>query len=433
MQKGRLPYLLKQYLDNRITAGEWDELQLHLTNEDSSEALQTTLEMLIGQSPENADYQEADWMPLYQSILERSGQAGQPEHSGQTGQPEHSGQAGQPQGSTGMVRKIGRQWAVAAAVMLILGIGFVRYEKHKTAKAPVVAAAPLASDLLPGSNKAILTLADGTTINLDAAQNGLVGQQGDQQLIKTRNEELAYRSGDRNPEPGKSPVPGKTSVQYNLLTTPRGGQYRLQLPDGSKVWLNAATSLRYPTAFTGGERVVELRGEAYFEITPDATKPFRVTIQRGEEKESRPLQVEVLGTHFNIMDYAEEPVVNTTLLEGSIRVRKGEHSVLVKPGEQALLNKHDELKVTAADTEEAVAWKDGMFKFKDAGIETVMRQLARWYDVEIVYVNGVPRDRFQGEMYRNVNASKILKVLEASGVHFTVEGKKINLFMDKAP
>jgi transmembrane sensor len=146
-----------------------------------------------------------------------------------------------------------------------------------------------------------------------------------------------------------------------------------------------------------------------------------------------PLEVEVLGTHFNIMDYDEEPVIRTTLLEGSVRVRKGAQSVVIRPGQQASLGGGSGLAVAAADTEEAVAWKDGMFMFRNAGIGEVMRQLARWYDVEVVYKDGVPKDRYQGEMYRNVNASKILKVLEGSGTHFTVEGKKIILYMDKAP
>jgi len=397
MHKERTAYLLKQYLENLITKDELGELLLHLENKESSAQLQTALEEMIGQSPEAVDYKEATWEPFYQKILQGS----------------------KPRPA---IRKvIDRRWMMAAAVLLVFGAVFYLFN-GSVKKSPVIASLPVTHDLAPGTNKATLTLADGTTIDLDAARNGVLGQQGKTRLIKSRNEQLVYQPDGRN-----------EGVQYNLLTTPRGGQYQLQLPDGSKVWLNAATSLRYPTSFTGGDRVVELKGEAYFEIKTDAARPFKVKVLRGGAAETEPLQVEVLGTHFNIMDYDEEPAVSTTLLEGLVRVSKGAHNVLVRPGQQARLGSGDELRVMAADTEEAVAWKEGMFRFRDAGIGEVMRQLARWYDVEVVYVNGIPRDRFQGEMYRNVNASKILKVLEASGVHFTVEGKKINLFMDKAP
>jgi len=397
MHKERTAYLLKQYLDNLITKDELAELLLHLEQEESSTELQTVLEKLIAQSPEAVNYKEETWEPLYQKIVQGS----------------------EPRP---VIRKvIDRRWMMAAAALLVFGTAFYLYN-WSVKKSPVIATLPITHDLAPGTNKATLTLADGTTIDLDAARNGVLGQQGKTRLIKSRNEQLVYQPDGQN-----------EGAQYNLLTTPRGGQYQLQLPDGSKVWLNAATSLRYPTSFTGGDRIVELKGEAYFEIKTDATRPFTVKVLRGGTAETEPLKVEVLGTHFNIMDYDEEPAISTTLLEGLVRVSKGAHNVLVRPGQQARLSGGDELRVMAADTEEAVAWKEGMFRFKDAGIGDVMRQLARWYDVEVVYVNGIPRDRFQGEMYRNVNASKILKVLEASGVHFTVEGRKINLFMDKAP
>jgi ferric-dicitrate binding protein FerR (iron transport regulator) len=399
MRKERLAYLLKQYLDNLITKDEFEELLLHLENEGSSSQLRTALEKMIAQSPEAGDYKEENWEPLYQKVLQSSA----------------------PRPLTREVRRFDRRWIMAAAVLLVLGTGSLWYQ-HRTVNLPIASTPATTHDLAPGTNKATLTLADGTTIDLDAARNGMLGQQGKTRLIKSKNEQLVYQPDGRNEE-----------ARYNLLTTPRGGQYQLQLPDGSKVWLNAATSLRYPTSFTGGDRIVELKGEAYFEIKADATRPFKVKVLMGGAPEAEPLQVEVLGTHFNIMDYDEEPAISTTLLEGLVRVGKGGYNVLVRPGEQARLSRNEELRVMAADTEEAVAWKDGMFRFKDAGIGEVMRQLARWYDVEVVYVNGIPRDRFQGEMYRNVNASKILKVLEASGVHFTVEGKKINLFMDKAP
>jgi len=386
MSKERLSYLLKQYLDNCITPAEYEELMTLVNHESVSHEVQAVLEEIIGQASPDSNYDEADWEPLFRNILEL--------------------RENEPQ-----ARPMKFRWMIAAAILLtIVGAGYLFYIK-RTARHDMNTV--VAHDLAPGSNKAILTLGDGNTIDLDAAHNGVVAQQGGAQLIKSRNEQLIYSQS------------GATDVQYNRLTTPRGGQFQLQLPDGSKVWLNAATTLRYPTRFVGDERVVELKGEAYFEIIADAKKPFRVKV--GE------MEVEVLGTHFNIMDYDEEPAIRTTLLEGSVRVKKRDHSVLIRPGQQASLGRDEELVVAAADTEAAVAWKDGMFMFRDAGIEQVMRQLARWYDVEVLYKDGVPKDRFQGEMYRNVNASKILKVLEASGLHFAVEGKKIILYMDKAP
>ena len=386
MSKERLSYLLQQYLDNCLTSAEYDELTAAINTEAGSGEIQVLLEEMIEHSSPDSGYNEADWEPLLQNILGMRKEA-----------PE--------------ARPMKFRWMIAAAILLtIVGAGYLFYIK-RTAGHEINTV--VAHDLAPGSNKAILTLGDGNTIDLDAAHNGVVAQQGGAQLIKNRNEQLIYRQSD------------EADVQYNRLTTPRGGQFQLQLPDGSKVWLNAATTLRYPTRFIGDQRVVELQGEAYFEINTDAKRPFHVKVGQ--------MEVEVLGTHFNIMDYDEEPAIRTTLLEGSVRVRKGANSVIIKPGQQALLGHDEKLVVAAADTEAAVAWKEGMFMFRDAGIEQVMRQLARWYDVEVVYKDGVPKDRFQGEMYRNVNASKILKVLEASGLHFVVEGKKIILYMDKAP
>jgi ferric-dicitrate binding protein FerR (iron transport regulator) len=168
---------------------------------------------------------------------------------------------------------------------------------------------------------------------------------------------------------------------------------------------------------------VELQGEAYFEIARNASMPFKVSIV--SRKGSAPAEIEVLGTHFNIKAYADEPTVRATLLEGSVRVRKGGAALPLQPGQQASWTGTTDINVATADVEEAIAWKNGLFKFSEATVEDVMRQLSRWYDVEVVYTNGIPKDLFQGEMYRNVNVSRVLKVLEASGVHFTVDGKKI--------
>lgn len=391
MQTERIPYLLKQYLDNSITETELDELMLLMHEEESAAEIQDSLEELIAQLPAAPEYQEAAWDPLYRKILNID-----------------------PPGPSarGILRgPFIRRWAAVAAAMLILLAGGWLFLRKSGRRAGTRTDTTVAvRDIAPGRNKAILTLADGSTVDLDEAKDGLIGQQGGSQLIKRQGSQLAYQEKSRSGENA-----------YNVLSTPRGGQYQLVLPDGSKVWLNAASSLRYPTVFAGGERVVELKGEAYFEIANNPAMPFKVNV----DKAGVPVQVEVLGTHFNIMAYGDEPSVNTALLEGAVRVHGPSAVRLVRPGEQATVNGGGKLSVARADMEEAVAWKDGMFKFNEATIDQVMRQLSRWYDVEVVYVNDPPKDLFRGEMYRNVNVSKILKVLEASGVHFTVEGKKI--------
>jgi len=407
----RISYLLKLYLADNITRMELQELKDLLLQEKSVTAFHDALDALIEQSPAIPDYEEAAWEPLYQKILE--GKTSGMERSSGRGRIVH------------LFKK--RGWA-AAAILILLAAGSWLLARQPSGKEIVRAIRTqqrsAGDDVAPGGNKAILTLADGSTIDLNAADNGLVGQQGNSKLIKLGGGQLAYKTAASGKLQAASPT------AYNTIATPKGGQYQLILPDGSKVWLNAASSLRYPTAFSGKERVVELKGEAYFEVAPLTPKdehgkmPFRVHIAPATG--SGPgMDVQVLGTHFNVMAYADEKSINTTLLEGAVKLNEGDHSALIRPGEQGKLNSGNGFKVAPVDTEEAIAWKNGLFRFNEASIEEVMRQISRWYDVEVVYVNEAPKDLFRGEIYRNVSVSKVLKVLEASGVHFTVEGKKI--------
>lgn len=387
MQQGRAHFLLEKYLDRSITSQELEELNALLSKDAGS--LEDALADMIAQAPRMADYQEADWDPLFDKIGDHI-------------------QASSP--VVGISRR--RRWifaaTAAAVVLLLIGAGSLfRYNKYKpSAPLALVKDTTYLHDAAPGGNKAMLRLANDSVIDLTGAKNGVLDQQGGSQVVKPADGELAYEKG------------GAGSVGFNTLITPRGGQYHLTLPDGSRVWLNAASALKYPTVFSGKERVVELQGEAYFEVAQNASMPFRVMVRKTPAEE--PVQVEVLGTQFNVMAYPDEPGISTTLLEGSVRVREGAKAVLIKPGEQARENR-----VNPVDTEEVVAWKNGMFKFDEATIEQVMRQISRWYDVEVVYVNEHPKDLFRGELYRNVNVSRILRVLQASGVHFTVEGKRI--------
>ncbi|HET9434584.1 MAG TPA: FecR domain-containing protein, partial [Chitinophagaceae bacterium] len=263
------------------------------------------------------------------------------------------------------------------------------------------------NDVSPGGNKATLTLADGSTIVLDEAQNGELAQQGNSKIIKLDGK-LSYDPINKNPK----------EVVYNTISTPNGGQYQLELADGSRVWLNATSSIHFPTTFIGKERRIEITGEAYFEIAKNRKMPFVVAINGAE--------VQVLGTHFNINAYNDEDNVKTTLLEGSIKFVNGDHSNILKPGQQSQLAKDGTFKVANdVNVDEVVAWKNGLFAFENASIEKVMRQFSRWYDVEIEY-RGKTDDLFIAEMRRNIKLSDALRALELTGrVKFDIDGKKI--------
>ncbi len=265
---------------------------------------------------------------------------------------------------------------------------------------------PYKNDLLPGGNKAVLTLADGSTIVLDDAPNGTLTQQGNTKVLKF-NGKLAYNlmNEDRN------------KILYNTITTPRGGQYQIELPDGSEVWLNSASSLYFPTAFFGKERRVEVTGEAYFEVAKNASRPFIVKVNGAE--------VRVLGTHFNVMAYNDEVALKTTLLEGKVKFVNGSINSILKPGQQSQLAKSGQVVVSDVDVEEVVAWKNGIFDFEGVDIQSVTRQLSRWYDVEIVYTKKID-DLFYAKIPRNTKLTDVFKALQLTGkVRFAIEGKKI--------
>lgn len=315
-----------------------------------------------------------------------------------------------------------KSFSIAAMVLVALSISFYFFSNRTSTQEEQFVELNVKNDILPGNNKAVLTLADGSRISLDDAANGLLASQGSIAITKTDNGEIVYENNSRLKS--KDVV---AKAVTNTIQTPKGGKYQVRLPDGSKVWLNSASTLSYPTAFTGKERKVKLSGEAYFEIAPDKNVPFRV-ISNGQI-------VEVLGTHFNINSYADEDFTKTTLLEGSVRVILNSNSdfigktKMLKPGEQSLTNvKNAGIKVENADTEKAIAWKNGYFKFKNTPIQEIMREVERWYDVELVYEGEIPTDEFTGFISNEVNISAVLKILEQSGgVKFTVKGKKIKV------
>lgn len=311
------------------------------------------------------------------------------------------------------------RWGSAAAVVLVTaGVGyFVMNHNGKSKNNPVATTTTTATDIPPASDGAILTLADGRSVVLDSLGNGVIATQNGA-AVTLKDGALAY---------GKDA--GSATPVYNMLSTPKGRQFQLLLPDGTKVWLNAASSLRYPTVFTGNERSVDVHGEVYFEVAKNASMPFRVYIANAAGGPGGTV-IEVLGTQFNVNAYENENAVKTTLVEGSLKVlnipgnvNKG--SVVLTPGKQAVITTDTKLKVADADVDKAVAWKRGIFNFEDASLEEVMRQLERWYNIEVVYEKNVPDIKFGGKMSNDVSLQGLLKSLEESDVHFRLEGRKL--------
>lgn len=314
-------------------------------------------------------------------------------------------------------RIVAFRYRIAAAAIFIIavsvGVYFYIGDRRLT---PGVSSLTSGNDIPPGGNVAILTLADGTKIKLDEARKGSLTMQGGTEVLKLDSGQLAYKV-----------TAEAKKISLNTLETPRGGQFRINLPDGSKVWLNAASSITYPTAFTGNERNVSITGEAYFEVAKNADMPFRV-------KSGRQI-TEVVGTRFNINAYENEETIQTTLVEGLVKISGrspngiGSSPVILRKGQEAEIDKSGRIgPVRDTDPEEAIAWKNELFMFSGTGIETIMRRIARWYDVEVVYEGDLRHRTFTGQVSRYSNVSKVLQMLEFTGAaHFKLEGRRITV------
>jgi len=385
--------LIEKYFTNTCTRDEMNELLLIVENEKNAAGLTQLLKDFWEKSKPRNDEQEFNLEEKF-SLLMREAKSETPVLS---------------IGSDIMKRKWKFHYAAAAIIVCMLSTGvyfLLKQEPRKqTGRAENIKKDK--NEVAPGGNKAVLTLADGSSIILDSSRNGMLTTQGNSKILKL-NGVLSYNTLKNN----------TSEVLYNTISTPRGGQYQLILTDGTKVWLNAASSLRYPSGFVGKERKVELTGEAYFEVTKNAAMPFKVKVNE--------MEVEVLGTHFNINSYEDESTIRTTLLEGSIKINKKGGSNLLKPGQQAQLNKKGEIKIiNDADVEKAIAWKEGKFQFDRADIHAVMRQISRWYDVDVAYTKPVS-SHFGGTISRDVNLSQVLKLLHLTGeVTFRVQDKKV--------
>ncbi|WP_343700423.1 FecR domain-containing protein [Chitinophaga sp.] len=384
----RFNELLDRYKHGRLSEQEWEELMAAAAEDTFDAHIREDIMLLL-----ESRRQHITWTPAVQDeVWQKINLARQPAAE-----------------TAPTARK--RWWPYAAAVLLLLAAGGAAYLLQRPAQPVQIVQQPIKPDAQPGGNKAILTLQDGTEITLDSASNGLLAQQGNAKVSKLANGRLAYLQIEDKP----------AETIYNTMRTPRGGQYQLDLPDGTTVWLNSASSLKFPAAFAGAQRTVELTGQAYFEVAPHKAWPF--TVKVGD------MEVEVLGTHFDIMAYPDEKSINTTLLEGKVKVLNKSGAALLQPGEQAVLQRGSgTLSVMPAQVSKVTAWKQGLFVFNKMDIESIMREVSRWYDVDVVYP--VPFHTagklYGGGISRSMLLSDVLHFLEESGIHhFKIEGKKV--------
>ena len=387
----RIRYLLEHRLAGDLTAAEKQELAQVLQDAEQEINVRAQLQALMEESRPGGDIIVSRWDKHIDAILEAD------------------------KGVAPRQIPFFKRYRWAAAAILILLAGGV-YLWQAPARKQAIAVQP-ENDVAPGGNKATLTLAGGRRIILDSVANGSIAQQGNVNIVKMNNGQLVYNLHGKAGEIG-----------MNTMTTPVGGQYQLTLPDGTKVWLNAASSITYPSAFTGTERKVSINGEAYFEVAKDKTKPFKVNVNDESE-------IEVLGTGFNVNAYADETAARTTLLEGSVKISGHAggrpEQVVIKPGQQAVAQHPGHQMpqqisvINDTDVEQTVAWKNGRFNFNGADLHTVMRQLSRWYGINVRYEANVPDEVFQGELTRDLNLSQVLRILGKMEIKFRIEGKTL--------
>ncbi|HEX6430672.1 MAG TPA: FecR domain-containing protein [Niastella sp.] len=405
IQNDRLQYLVQQYLNDKSTAEELEEFwqQIHQLKDET--VMQSELEGLWQRSAAGHDMPAMGWEPLLQQVYSKA--------------------APYMQEPVAVPLWRGRvfRWAAAAVVVLSLGVaGYWLLNNDKpTGSTGVVATIPVQDVPAPQSSRAMITLANGKTVYLDSAGNGALATQGNVQVVKLADGQIAYKGA-------------ANELVYNTLTNPRGSKViNMALSDGSRIWLNAGSSITYPVTFVGNERNVEVSGEVYFEVAPLTPKgeqkktPFIVDILSSTNGGGRGGRVEVLGTHFNINAYNDEPNVKVTLLEGSVRVNSEnttQNTVILKPGQQAAIAGHSPLTIDhSPDLAQVMAWKNGLFSFTGADLTTVMRQLARWYDIQVKYEGQMPARKFSGEITHDLTLSQLMNGLQSLGIKFSIEGR----------
>jgi transmembrane sensor len=391
----RIAYLLEQYASKRASEEEENELFALISESNNEKDVKHYLLQLQLHESVLTDLDRKKWEPILGKILH------QEQH-----EISQYGRAKKP------VVKIWRRWAVAASIILALGVGsyFVFFNKSEKKNDLVKTNDTVPYDVAaPSVAKATLKLDDGRIVYLDSAKNGSLALQGNINIVKLADGQIAYQGKETD----------NSEVKYNTITNYRGSKVQpLTLIDGTKVWLNTESSLTYPTTFTGKERKVSITGEAYFEVSKDPLKKFIV--------DANGVTTEVLGTHFNVNSYSDEGNIKVTLLEGSVRITQNTESKMIKPGEQAIASSNEQLKTNKnVDVDEVMAWKNGRFKFNNADIQTIMRQVSKWYDLNVEYEHGVPEGHYQGTTSREVSAAEMLAILKYSGIKFRIEGKRL--------
>lgn len=384
-EPNRIIFLLEQVKQRKATPSEWRELlRLIRSDEDGNITSMITRfhqdHLKAGQA--DMPVPQIDWSAAAAEVLQVTRDAAP-------------------------VRRISRYrtWWAAASILVLTGVCLYLFWPRRGADQsrvkPVVAAT---EPIAPASNGAILTLGDGRQLVLDSLQNGVVAVEAGTEL-HLQQHQLQYDHKDQG------------AATFNTLSTPRGRLFTVVLPDGTKAWLNAASSIRYPTAFTEEKREVAITGEVYFEVADNAAKPFFVRV-------NETMQVQVLGTHFNVNAYSNEQSINTTLLEGKVKLIAGRGSAILTPGRQARLQE-GAIEVLKADIDKVMAWKNGWFNFEGTTLQEIMRQLERWYDIEVVYPQGAPHINLHGEMTRDVTLQGLLRGLKELGLHYKLEGKQL--------
>lgn len=403
MNQNRLEELLRLFVDGEISREEYGQLFDYIGSNPDDEELNIAIDSVFRNAKTFSSLKIEDREQIFQNII-RNKHFVIDSYDQAEINPKYS-------------YRFWYQPGIAASIIILFTIGFYFFSNRTTVqKVAIKIVEPKVEVIAPGDDRAILTLSDGSKIILEDAKNGILANQAGVSIQKTSDGKLLYSfSNSANTVTPQS----EESVLYNKIETPVGGKYQINLPDGSKVWLNSSSSLRFSALFNGNTREVELSGEAYFDVSENKSKPFKVI--------TKDQIVEVLGTQFNINSYSDEGSIKTTLIEGSVKIIYKDKVVLLSPGQQ-FQPKETLAKVVEADTEEVVAWKDGYFVFKNEDIRSIMRKLSRWYNVEVSYSGNIPEVGFGGNISRSKDISEVLDVLQlTNAVHFKVEGRRITV------
>ncbi len=404
MNQNKLEELLILFVEGKISRAEYDQLFEYIRSSSENDSINMAIDQVFRNIRGYGSLSIEEKDSVFQNII----------------RDKRFDQDQLLQSEEPTIRNTYNPWyhiGIAASILLLITIGLYFYSGGAGVQNMAQELSlPAQKTIAPGGDKAILTLSDGSQIILENAKNGILANQAGVSIQKTSDGELLYSfSGSATKHSGVLPE----DVIYNKIETPVGGKYQVNLPDGSKVWLNSTSSLRFPALFIGKTREVELSGEAFFDVAKNTEKPFKVI--------TKDQIVEVLGTQFNINSYSDEKDIKTTLIEGSVKIIYKDKVVLLNPGQQ-FQPVESKVKVVDADTEEVIAWKNGYFLFKNEDIQSIMRKISRWYNVEVSYSGAIPDVGFGGNISRSKDISEVLNVLQlTNAVHFKVEGRRITV------